>query len=287
MLGFISAIKSLMRSLFMSKYFCKDRIRNERGAIIGYIIQDTQTGEENTYNASYMKSILASGMSSVQNLTLTSDGRIVMSDKPVQKPVITKHTVSNIDIGQQVNRFLHKLLSFNYDKVASNILSCKDFSPNGQDGNFTLFINTALIGVDKPIELKFKYRRIARRYRDNSYVVGIVIQLLSVGYLGNFVHISDDTDKLKLTGLIYNTVSGRLQADISVYGQELITFIKRQCMHLCKIQKGIEVQQLKHMSDRLYKSFDKQGIKLNFDIIRILCCIEILFSNNATLSDNL
>ena len=270
----------------MSKYFCKDRIRNEHGVIIGYIIQDTQTGEENTYNASYMKSILASGMSSVQNLTLTSDGRIVMSDKQVKKPTAMKPTVSNIDIGQQVNRFLHSLLSFNYDKDISSVLKCTDFSPNGQDGNFTLLVNTTIIGIDTPVELKFKYKRIARKYRDNSYTVALVLQLISIGYLGNFTHL-DANNELKLTGLIYNSVSGRLQADVSVYGQEFITFIKRQCIHLCKIIKDVEKQQLRCIANRLDSSFKKQGIKLSISAIYILCSIKVLFSNDILLNDNL
>lgn len=267
---------------------CKNRIRNEREVIVGYVIQDIQTKIENVYDSSQMKNILASGTLNVQNLTLTSDGRILMSDKQFRRPVVKKRTVVNDDLGQQADKFLYSLLSFNYDRAISNVLKCTDFNIDGVYGSFTLLVNTSLIGLDAPIELKFRYRRVISKYvyRDNTAVIGFVIQLLGVGHLDNLVSV-DDTNKLKLTGLLYDSVSGQFQTDVSVYSKQFIAFIESQCIHLCKVYNNIELKQLKYMAARLHKSFEMRGIKLNISIIQILCCIEVLFSNDVTLNSNL
>lgn len=262
----------------MGTCFCKGRIRNGRGVITGYVIQDTQTRIENVYDASQMKSILASGTLNVQNLTLTSDGRIVISNTATKGVVRAKSSINTDDVGQQVNMFLHNLLLFDYDNSISNVFKCIDFSPNDKVGNFTLLVNSSLIGLDKQVELKFKYKRVVSRYRnkENAYVVGVVIQLLSIGS----IHV-DSTDKLNIAGMLYDTISGQLQVDIPVRGQKLITFIRSQCVHLYKAKKYVDAQQLRRMISSLSASFEKQGIKLSFDMLQILCCIKVLVGKVA------
>ena len=145
-----------------------------------------------------------------------------------------------------------------------------------------MLINTSLIGLDKPIEFKFRYRRVISKcaYRDNTAVVGFIIQLLGVGYSDNLLNV-DDTNKLKLVGLLYDSVSGQFQTDASVYGKQFIAFIESQCVHLCKVYNNIELKQLKYMTARLHTLFEMRGIKLNISITQILCCIKILFGKDV------
>lgn len=269
----------------MGNCICKNRIRNERGVIIGYVIQDTQTKIENVYNASYMKSILASGKLNVQNLTLTSDGRIIMSDTsakksniPTKRFVKTKSSSDTVAVGQKVTLFLHSLLLFDYDNSISNTLKCTDFNPDDKAGSFTLLVNPSLLGLDESVELKFKYKSVVSKYRnkENTYNVGVVIRLISVGS----IRVSN-TDKLNIAGMLYDTVSGRLRVDIPVRGQELITFIKNQCLHLVKTKKYADTQQLRRMISSLSASFEKKGIKFSLDMIQILCCIKVLVGKVA------
>ena len=262
----------------MGNYVCKNRIRNERGVIIGYVIQDTQTKIENVYNTSYMKSILASGKLNVQNLTLTSDGRIIMSNTPTKRFVKTKSSSDTVAVGQKVTLFLHSLLLFDYDNSISNTLKCTDFNSDDKAGSFTLLVNPSLLGLDESVELKFKYKSVVSKYRnkENAYIVGVVIRLISVGSIR-----INNTDKLDIAGMLYDTLSGRLQVDIPVRGQELITFIKNQCLHLVKTKKYADTQQLRRMISSLSASFEKKGIKFSLDMIQILCCIKVLVGKVA------
>lgn len=63
------------------------KFHNDKGILIGYRIKDKATGEERDVFKDTLKQFVASGKIAVDNMTLTSDGRLIGHATPKDRPV--------------------------------------------------------------------------------------------------------------------------------------------------------------------------------------------------------
>lgn len=265
----------------MSAFICIDRKRDKNGNIVEYAIQNTATKIVRRVSPQYVKCIIQNKQAVVQNLTLTSDGRLILNNDKFQKSVEStshnkKMTIAESEaLEKQVDRFMGELLSFRYSKDTGKVLRAINFNPKGYENTATLLVNTGLIGADKPVEIMLRYRKSSHKHTEKSYDVSVIIQVLGIGYQGNLAYISNNNE-LKLTGMTYNSIDNRLQYDISKYGKELLDFIAKQCGYLCKTHMNVDKLQIKNTVAKLGVSFKKRGIQIGVSAMVILCCTGML-----------
>lgn len=272
----------------MSNFICIDRKRDKNGNIVEYSIQNTDTKLVSRVSPQYVKCVIQNGQAIVQNLTLTSDGRLILSNDKFQKSVENPKfkrvpSVESEALERQVDRFMCDLLSFRYSKNTSKVLRATNFNPKGDENTATLLVNTELIGSNKPVEIMLRYRKVSRKYRGSSCAVSVIIQVLGIGYQGNLAYTTNNSE-LKLTGMLYNSIDCKLQYDISKYGKDFLDFVARECMRLCERNINVKKPQVKHTVDGLLKSFRKRGIQLGVSTMIILCCTGMLTGCGSTLN---
>lgn len=154
----------------MSNFICIDRKRDKNGNIVEYAIQNTDTKIVSRFSPQYVKCVIQNGQAIVQNLTLTSDGRLILSNDKFQKSIESPKfkrvpSVESEALERQVDRFMCDLLSFRYSKNTSKVLRVTNFNPKGDENTATLLVNTELIGSNKPVEIMLRYRKVSNKYR--------------------------------------------------------------------------------------------------------------------------
>ena len=60
------------------KWICISRVRNNKGEIVGYVLQNSVTHQELSVSPLELKNKISNNRVDVLNLKLTSDGRLVI-----------------------------------------------------------------------------------------------------------------------------------------------------------------------------------------------------------------
>lgn len=109
----------------MKYMICTNRLRDNNGAIFGYTLTDLSGTQVNTMSAESLKSYIKSKKISVNNLTLTSDGRLIYHDNNKKQEKIIRGYIKTADnIAKKVFK------AFGYEKYINDIICVNDGKSN-------------------------------------------------------------------------------------------------------------------------------------------------------------
>jgi len=109
----------------MKYMICTNRLRDNNGTIFGYTLTDLSGTQVSTMSAESLKSYIKNKKISVNNLTLTLDGRLIYHDNNKKQEKIIKGYIKTADnIAKKVFK------AFGYEKYIKDIICVNDSKSN-------------------------------------------------------------------------------------------------------------------------------------------------------------
>lgn len=283
------------------KWICISRVRNNKGEIVGYILQNSVTHQELSVSPLELKNKISNNRVDVLNLKLTSDGRLVLQKSKFQDNVDKENSrfANNADLQNSlenaVDLFMTNMLKFQGMQDTSKIISLIKIDTQGDTNAFTVGVNTDLTpNADSSrfgTEIMFRYRkniektRVKEKDSGNEYLASIIIQMISIKYEDGTTEMVGRAPDFKIGAFKFNMETNKLECDMNKAGTDFLEYTATQCKRLCKEK----VNSSKIMKDRAMKVKDmvlKRGIQCATYGLVILACTSILTGCGESASIN-
>ena len=207
----------------MNTYYCIARERDKNGNITRYQVSD-EVGHTFIFNADQIKDLISSGRVVVANLTLTSNGRLLLNDakastktNAIEPDDLDKKALRYVTAGRALLCVIFKALNEHYIDANIRIDRCF-FISNDDERMATLYLKSRdtdedteiTVQVEKPIQVAFTKMALGDKYIENKPVY-------RVRALGRKLKTQDVNEAIKF---IAKSVSRRLHSKDNL----LVTF---------------------------------------------------------------
>lgn len=237
----------------MNTYHCVARERDKSGNIVRYQVSD-DAGHTFIFNSEQIKDLISSGRVVVANLTLTSNGRLLLTDakrdnkssEPVQNELDTK-VLRYITAGRALLCVIFKALNEQYIRENVKLDRCF-FISNATERMATVYLKSRdtdedteiTIQVEKPLQVALTKVSLGDRYIDNKPVY-------RVRALGRKLKTQDINEAIQF---IAKSLSRRLYSKDTM----LVTFDYRSMptYSLDEFKRAVYMQSVNEMANQSY-----------------------------------
>lgn len=200
-----------------AKFYCTDRLGESNGKIEGYFLVDINTMQGQYFTSDVVKNAVASGRVEVLNLTLSSDGRLIPTNKGKTLNEILAESSSNNEqltpedvasLDEEADKIIKK--AFNNTRISPNIMQYNIYPGEYRKSNEnnTMSVNTIALTFKKGIDTKVLVKYGVRV--DGIDKASLLVKVFAINSFGKTYNLDSEATKIAELGYIrhyFGTVS--------------------------------------------------------------------------------
>ena len=186
-----------------AKFYCTDRLGESNGKIEGYFLVDINTMQGQYFTSDVVKNAVASGRVEVLNLTLSSDGRLIPTNKGKTLNEILAESSSNnkqltledvASLDEEVDKLMKN--EFNSTKIDPNVMQYNIYPGEYRkyNENNTMSLNTIALTFKKGIDTKVLVKYGVRV--DNEERASLLVKVCAINSFGKTYNLDSEAAKI-------------------------------------------------------------------------------------------
>lgn len=252
---------------------CVDRLKDSKGKIIQYAIQNTTTNEIIHVNSDILKEKLRNDEIAVLNLKLTLDDRVILLNNDFQKKVDKTNRKYKNDanvtksLEEAVDKFMSSVYSFKYFSDIANVTKVLNVNTSGDENTITLAIRNSILEGEKNTKVLLRYRKNVIKKEDANYYVNVAVKIIGIG-VGKDITTLTNIKEYETEVMVYNSLTNKLDSNAEGHSILFTDYIVYNLDYLSR--KVVDNEERRKRYARYTNIFKKRGIQCT------ACCLALL-----------